>query len=180
MQIELEGKVIIFDSEEQAKIWFKVINESVELQKAEAGVWEIKNFKGINSTAKTQDTTFIVCSRERKYCTACGADIKLEGEFDYCPYCSREVEDFIYQGSEDMEIKTVERIEKAKVYLGMREDINDTLHFELVDNNKALEISYCEEGEKLGGVKFRHKITKSSVDKLVDLLLKFYNNMGEM
>jgi predicted RNA-binding Zn-ribbon protein involved in translation (DUF1610 family) len=137
--------------------------------------------------ASTQDTTFIVYNDTEKYCTVCGADIKLEGDFDYCPYCGREVEDIVRQFATDkgrsrnsMEIKTIERIERAKVTLGCDGDIDYILTFELKEDGKALEMQYREEGKELGCVRSTHILPKSSVDKLVDLLLKFYNNMDDI
>jgi hypothetical protein len=145
----------------------------------------MKRFIGAN----TQDTTFIVYNDTEKYCTACGADIKLEGDFDYCPYCSREVEDIVRQFATDkgrkdkvMDIKTVERIqiERAKVTLGCNGDINYILTFELKEDGKVLEMQYSEEGKESGCVRPAHRLPKSSVDKLINLLLKFYNNMEEV
>lgn len=79
-----------------------------------------------------------------------------------------------------MEIKTVERIECAKVTLGGNDETSDILFFELKQDGKALQMQYREEGRELGCIRFTHDFPKSSVDKLIDLLLKFYNNMEEL
>jgi rubrerythrin len=94
MKMELTGKAIVFDSEENAQLWFKTIQE-VETQKiCEAKEREFERFKMLN--LKVDNDGHLKKKSIIMVCCNCGARTKVDNTgWRQCPRCNQSRNNFL-------------------------------------------------------------------------------------
>jgi hypothetical protein len=88
MQMELSGKLIIFDSEANAQLWFKTISEVETRKRCEAKEREFEQFKMLN--LKVDNGGHLNKKSIIMICCNCGARTKVDNtEWRQCPRCKQ-------------------------------------------------------------------------------------------